>query len=79
VLYLANIQVSDLGPLRNCAGLRVLYLANTQVSDLAPLQACTWLERLYLDDTKVSAAEVRRFREARRRAGLGEVEIFGVS
>jgi hypothetical protein len=78
-LDLANTQVSDLAPLRNCAGLRVLYLANTQVSDLAPLQACTWLERLDLDNTKVSAAEVRRFREAWQRAGLGEVEIFGVS
>ena len=53
-LFLAQTQVSDLGPLADLMALERLDLNHTQVSDLGPLADLTALERLDLWDTQVS-------------------------
>lgn len=53
-LNLAGLEVSDIGPLRECRALRRLDLSRTRISDLAPLNALIALERLDASHTPVA-------------------------
>ena len=52
-LFLAQTQVSDLGPLAQLTALQFLYLSQTQVSDLEPLAQLRGLKTLNLSQTQV--------------------------
>lgn len=70
-LTLAEMQVSELEPLRSNASLRSLVLNGTRVSELAPLRGLASLKRLDLTDTQVSNLKPLR--------GLASLEWLGLN
>lgn len=75
-LNLGLTPVSDLNPLPDLKALRWLHLSGTRVDDITRLAGLARLEHICVQETQVSEAEVRRFQEARKAAGLCEVEIY---
>jgi hypothetical protein len=53
-VFLWEIKVSDLSPLKELKNLEKLYLSYTKVVDLSPLSELKNLEQLFLGDTQVS-------------------------
>jgi internalin A len=73
-LELSGTPVSDLTPLSGLASLEELHLSRTPVSDLTPLSGLASLQALILASTPVSDESVAALQNARRLAGLPEIQ-----
>jgi len=74
-LHLAGTQVSDVSVLSSIEHLLELELDGTQVSDIMPLAHVRSLRKLSLINAQVGRINLWRFRRARRKNKLPDVEI----